>query len=290
MTLAIILLLAWDNQASSRTVQAQGPAMSLTGPAQVDVGIPFTISVTADPAPNVAIGGFNTEVLFPGAIEWRQRAGCEDEVQVGTDGSAPEICIQYLSQLLEGAAHTVLSEVDVPPLAALDVTPGSTTTLVEIDFVCRIAGSHTLVLAAVPDSGAFGSVYAGLDAFPLLLETIEHDYDGDTTPNAVADILTLDCRSSQGTTEQPTGLAGETASPIDPGATSVDGENGNGDNGNGDNGDGDNGDGDNGDGDNGDGDTDGGIGTGLWAIIAAGLAAAVAGLAVFGWRRYARSR
>ena len=273
MTLAIILLLAWDNQASSRTVQAQGPAMSLTGPAQVDVGIPFTISVTADPAPNVAIGGFNTEVLFPRAIEWRQRAGCEDEVQVGTDGSAPEICIQYLSQLLEGAAHTVLSEVATPPLAALDVTPGSTTTLVEIDFVCRIAGSHTLVLAVAQDSD-FGSVYADLDAEILLLETIEYDYDGDTTPNAVADILTLDCRSSQDTTEQPTGLAGETASPIDPGATSVDGDNGNGDNG---------------DGDNGDGDTDGGIGTGLWAIIAAGLAAAVAGLAVFGWR-YSRSR
>ena len=211
---------------------------------------------------------------------------------MGTDGNAPEICLQYRSQLLEGAAHTVLSGVSEgaeSPLAALDVTPGSTTILVEIDFVCRIAGSHTLVLAVVQDS-AFGSIYAGLDAELLLLETIEYDYDGDTTPNAVADILTLDCRSPQDTAEQPTGLAGETASPIDPGATSVDGENGNGDNGNGDNGDGDNGDGDNGDGDNGDGDTDGGIGTGLWAIIAAGLAAAVAGLAVFGWRRYARSR
>ena len=285
MALAIILLLAWG-QASSRTVQAQGPAMSLTGPAQVDVGIPFTISVNADPAPNVDIGGFNTEVLFPRAVEWLQRASCEDEVQVVTDGNAPQFCIQYLSQLLQGAAHTVLSEVSEvaeSPLAALDVTPGSTTTLVEIDFVCRTAGSHTLVLAVVQDS-AFGSVYADLDAEPLLLETIEHDYDGDTTPNAVADILTLDCRSPQGTTEQPTGLAGETATPIEPGLTAVDGDNGDGDSSNGDNGDGGS--------SNGDsiaGDTDGGVSAGLWAVIAAVLAAAVAGLAAFGWR-YARSR
>lgn len=288
MALAIILLLAWDNQASSRTVQAQGPAMSLTGPAQVDVGIPFTISVNADPAPNVAIGGFNTEVLFPGALEWLQRAGCEDEVLVGTDGSAPEICIQYLSTELAGAAHTVLSGVSEgteSPLATLDVTPGSTTILVEIDFVCRTAGSHTLVLTVAQDS-AFGSIYADRDANQLLLETIEHDYDGDTTPNAVADILTLDCRGSQDTTEQPTGLAGETASPIEPGLTSVDGDNGNGENG-----DGDGSNGDNGDGGSSDGDTNGGVSAGLWAVIAAVLAAAVAGLAVFGWRwRYARSR
>lgn len=275
MALATILPLAWS-QASGRTVQAQGPAMSLTGPAQVDIGIPFTISVNADPAPNVAIGGFNTEVLFTGAMEWLQRASCEDEVQVKTDGNAPQICIQYLSQLLEGAAHTVLSGVSEgaeSPLAALDVTPGSTTTLVEIDFVCRTAGSHTLVLTAVQDS-AFGSVYAAVNADTVLLETIEYDYDGDTTPNAVADILTLDCRTPQDTTEQPTGLAGETATPIEPGLTSVDADNG---------------DGDNGDGDSIAGDTDGGVSAGLWAVIAAGLAAVVAGLAVFGWR-YARSR
>lgn len=277
MALATILLLAWS-QASSRTGQAQGPAMSLAGPARVDLGIPFTISVSTDPAPNVDIGGFNSEVLFPAAMEWLQRDDCEDEVLVETDGNAPEICLQYLSVELAGAAHAVLSEVVAPPAAALDVTPGSTTTLVEIDFVCRAAGSHTLVLTAVPDS-PFGSVYADLNAEILRLETIEHDYDGDTTPNAVADILTLDCRSAQDTTEQPTGLAGETASPIEPGLTSVDGDNG----------DGDNGDGENGDAGNGDGDTDGGVSAGLWAVIAVVLAAAVAGLAVFGWR-YARSR
>ena len=98
---------------------------------------------------------------------------------------------------LGGAGHVVLSEFATPPLEALDVATGSTTTLIELDFTCNEAGSHKLTLTAVPDSPD-GAVYFDLNGDPINLKTVQQDYDGDTTPNDVADTTTIDCVGSVG--------------------------------------------------------------------------------------------
>ena len=174
------------------------PGMSLGGPGTVARGVPFSICVNADPAPNIEISGSSSEVLFPAGLKWLPRPNCRGpgpngEVQVERqDGGPIAICLSGFTTLLGGAGHTALTEAAIPPLEPLNVTPGSTTMLVELDFVCNTEGSYKLTLTAVPDS-PFGAVYQDLNAVPILLKTVPHDYDGDTVPNQVADTLVINC-------------------------------------------------------------------------------------------------
>lgn len=172
----------------------------------VQAGEPFVVCVSADPAPSTSvagpvqgISGFATEVLFTDGLEWRPRPQCTDEVQItrADPNDSFAICLAFTTSLLRGAGHAVLSaaEFPVPPLS---FGPGSTSTLIEMDFVCRLGGSYTLVLAAVPDSD-FGSIYGDLDANQISLRTVEFDYDGDTVPNQVADFTTLECNGPTAT-------------------------------------------------------------------------------------------
>ncbi|MCH7719053.1 MAG: hypothetical protein IIB21_06245, partial [Chloroflexi bacterium] len=78
----VALLLTWD-RALPKITHAAGPAMSLGAPSTVFMGETFIVTVNADPAPDVDIAGFGSEVLFPEGLKWEQRATCMDEVQVG---------------------------------------------------------------------------------------------------------------------------------------------------------------------------------------------------------------
>ena len=167
-------------------VKAKLPGMSLDAPATVFVGETFKVTVLADPAPNVGFAGFQSEVLFPEELTWEQSEACEDEVVPRPAGGSLQVCLAGLSTLLAGAQHTVISEVAVPPLAALDVVPNNTTPLVELDFVCNTLGSYKLTLTAVPDS-AFGAAYSDLNANPLKVKTTEVD------GHQVADAIIIEC-------------------------------------------------------------------------------------------------
>ena len=190
------------------------PGMTLAAPATVLVGVPFTLCVSTSPAPNVAISGFATEVLFPNELEWVQRPACtgsSGEVQVGRqDGGPLAFCLSQVTALLGGAGHTVLTEIAAPPLEPLNVAPGSNTTLVELDFVCNTSGSYELTLTAVPDS-TFGSVYVDVNSIPIFVKTVSQDYDGDTVPNQVADTIAINCSPDTPTpSPAPTPTAGPT--------------------------------------------------------------------------------
>ncbi|MCH7511118.1 MAG: S8 family serine peptidase [Chloroflexi bacterium] len=200
-----------------------GGGMSLNGPTTVSVGKLFTLSVSADPAPDVEIAGFGSEVLFPAGMEWLQRPSCIDEVQVGRQDAAPlAFCQSFTPILTGGAAHAVLSEF-AQPAAALDVAPGSTTPLVELDFVCNTPGSYKLTLTAVPDSND-GAVFGGTDGREIRVGTIQQDYDGDSVPNDVADTVTIECverldSDGDGCTDEqelgPNRLLGGQRNPLD---------------------------------------------------------------------------
>ncbi len=264
------MLLLWGRDGWDSAL-AQGPGMSLVAPTTVSTGETFTVVVMADPAPDVEIAAFASEVLFPG-LEWLQRDSCEDEVQVERrDGEPLVACVVIVTSAFGGASTTVLTEFAQPPIEPLTLVPGSTAPLVELDFRCTTAGSYTLTLTAVPDL-ASGVLYGDTNGGEILVETEQYDYDGDTTPNDVADTVTISCEgppvpTSPGSTATATERAGQTPGEIEPAATSASGSGGN----------------------NGDGDGGGGLSSGLWAVIAAILAAAVGGLVVFGWR-YMRSR
>ena len=271
LVMLVALFLMWGHADRERAL-AQGAGMSLVAPTMVSTGEVFNVIVMADPAPAGEIGAFASEVLFPG-LEWLQRESCGDEVQVGRqDGELLVACIAIVTERLGGAATTVLSEVVQPPIEPLTLVPGSTAPLVELDFRCTAAGSYTLTLTAAPDS-PIGALYVDLDANNIFVETEPYDYDGDTLPNDVADSVTIDCQGppvpttvvTPRLTATPPMFGTETPRAIEPSPTDVNGSDGN------------------------NGDDDDGIGAGLWAVIAAVLAAAVAGLVVFGWR-YARSR
>ena len=159
----------------------------------VEVGVPFVVCIVSDPAPSVAIAGFDSEVLFPSELKWSQRASCADEVQVETlIGMAPPAVCDASVTFLGGVGHVVLSEFAAPPLESLTVPTGSTTTLVELDFACNVEGSYKLTLTAVPDSPD-GAAYVDLNGSQINVKTVQQDYDGDTTANDVADTLAIEC-------------------------------------------------------------------------------------------------
>ncbi len=163
------------------------PGMSLGGPATVLVGDAFTVCVESDPEPAVAVAGFQTEVEFPGGLEWVQRPACASsvgtgEVQATVAGSLPGLCQRALLDW-GAAAHFATSAVTAPPLPPFDSPLGR---LVELDSVCSQPGSYTMVLAAEPGTG-FGAAYFSTAALPVWVSTIEHE------GRDVADIHSVTC-------------------------------------------------------------------------------------------------
>ena len=267
MVVLVALFLMWGH-VDREPALAQGPAMSLNAPASVSTGETFTVIIMADPAPDIEVAGFGTEVFFDAGMEWLQRPNCEDEALVRqADGEPLVICFSFVSALSGGTVHGVLGEVASRPLTPLDLTPGSTAPLIELDFRCLTAGSHTLTLTALPDSPD-GAVYGDVEGNEIRVETKRQDHNGDTTLNDVADSVTINCEGpAVSASPRPTATEAApgslTPGAVEPSATQIseDDEEDDGD----------------------------GISAGLWAIITAVLAVAIAGLAVFGWR-YARSR
>lgn len=218
-----VLALALGHSTDLGTAHAVGPGMSLAvpggdctdGKCTVDMTQPFVVTISTNPAPDVELAGFATEVVFDTeSLNWIRRGSCRDEVQVvRQDGNSIATCLAIVSTLLLGASHNVVSEIGIPPLAALAVAPGSTTTvLVEMDFSCKTAGTFDLTLAAVPDS-AFGAVYADVDANEIRVKTVGFDYDGDTVPNQVTDTLTINCQVPPTPTDTP---VPPTSTPVPP--------------------------------------------------------------------------
>ncbi len=264
---AAALMLLVVGRGSDGSAQAQGlPAVGMTlgGPSTVEPGVPFVITVNADPAPAVDLGGFASEVVF-GGLEWMERAACEDEVQVGRqDGLPLAVCLKPAGPIGQ-ARHSIVTAVQATPLPALEPLSNGDV-LVELDVQCPAEGTYSLLLTAAsqqdPASAQFGAMYFDSSVNPLDVQTIgtqELDLDGDTVMNTrlIADTLDVTCAVAPEPPEEvspPPEL-----SPIQPAETGT-GAGGY-----------------------------GGDGSGLWATIGALLAAAAAGLTIFGWR-YARSR
>ena len=190
----VALLLTWDRALPATTsAVGPGPGMSLGAPATVFIGEPFQVTVNADLAPDVEIVYFGSEVLFPVGLKWQPRPSCEDEVRVRKpNGVSPFLCQSEVTTPLGGAGHAVITASGPPPIPAFAVVPNSTTALVELDFVCNTPGSYQLTLTANPDSPD-GAVFASTDATKIQVKTVQHDYDGDTVPNQVADTIDIDC-------------------------------------------------------------------------------------------------
>ncbi len=208
LAVLVALLFAW-NRAAPETAQAAGPGpgMSLDAPATVFEGLPFTVTISSAPAPDVEIYGFGSEVVFPDGLKWLPRPNCrgpgpDGEVQVERqDGGSIAFCKSFSPILTGGAGHQVISEFTAPPVAALNVTPGSTTPLLELDFVCNTPGSHKLTLTAAPDSPD-GALYASVLGELVLVKTVPQEldlnFDGVPEPHQVADTLVINCVSSVG--------------------------------------------------------------------------------------------
>ena len=257
------------------SAQAVGPAMSLGAPGTVFMDVTFQVTVNADPSPDFEIASFGSEVLFPDGLKWQQRETCSDEVVPRPQSGLPlALCEAGLSTLLGGARHAVITNIGVPPLVPFDVAPNSTTTLVELDFVCNTPGSYTLTLTATPDSPD-GAVFANLAATEIPVKTVEgtFDADGDGTAEThqVAATLTIECTDEPPPTDipptdiPPTGVPVPTDMP-EPTATveatvggPVTGVAG--------------------------GTGDSGTNAGIWVLIGALLAASLTGMTVFGWKR-----
>lgn len=198
--IALAALLLWGG-AGLGTAQAQEAGMSLTlvsgGQCSGDVctitgDANFVLAVVASPSPSEEVSGFNTEVLFPDGLQWNQRATCEEEVQVSLQDAATEfgVCESFVSSILGGAGLTVLAPITFP-LPALNVAPGSTATLVELDFTCIGGGVQTVALAANPPSDE-GSLYSNLEAAEVAVATTT-TFDVDGSPMDVADTLDINC-------------------------------------------------------------------------------------------------
>lgn len=206
LAIALAALLLWGGSALG-TAHAQEAGMSLTvvsgGQCSGDTCTitgdgSFVLAVVADPAPGEEVSGFNTEVLFPEGLQWNQRTDengdpdCAAEVQVSPQEEGTEFgaCVSFVSSILGGAGNAVLTQITFP-LPALDVVPGSTTTLVELDFTCTGSGIQTVALTANPPSDE-GSLYSNLEAVEVPVATTT-TFDVDGSPMDVADTLDINC-------------------------------------------------------------------------------------------------
>ena len=247
--LVVLLLLTWgrslsraaDQSTAGMTLSVADAATRCEGPVDnptsctfplTDPPHEFILTVNANLAPNVAIAGFASEVVvFPAGLTWNQRTNCEAEVQVGLASGEPlALCQSFETPLLFGAGHAVISA-DGFPLSPLAVDPGSTTTLVELDFVCSSTNeAFTLTLTALPDS-EFGAVYSDVNAVQIPLRTVEEqldlDRDDKLEKHQVADTLLINCGDPPPPTATPipSGAVMEidpAVIPLDPGPFTID--------------------------------------------------------------------
>jgi hypothetical protein len=206
--IAAAALLAWQGTGAD-TASAQAPTGGMTlaisgctsEPCGIAPGSPFTVAVVANPVPQVPISGFDSEVYF-GGLEWIARAACEDELQVGREDASPvSQCVADVGPDGE-ARHVVISEINVPPLAALAVATGDT--LLELDSECpTTGGDFSIALTAVTNGendAPFGAVYFADDTSQIQVTTSGTvDIGGET--RAVADTIDISC---SGTIAPPT--------------------------------------------------------------------------------------
>lgn len=179
--IAAILLLAWGH-ARADIARAAEPGMSLSIGGEescdaigcrVDPDQPFTITVNADPAPDVELLGFAAELLFPG-LEYIGSDDCEAEVHVGrVDGEPLALCLS-IETGSGGRGISIGTEVNLPPLEPLDLPLGASgVPLATFDFTCTEMGSQTVTLTANPPSGQ-GAQYAdSATASPIPLVTVD---------------------------------------------------------------------------------------------------------------------
>jgi hypothetical protein len=254
ISITAVLMLAWGH-ARTDTASADGPAMSLSVPDPVILDETFSLTINADPAPDVEISGFAAEVLFPAELVYSGSGDCQEEVPFDVGG----LCLS-LETSSGGRGISVLSSLASPPLPALDVAPGASgVALVAFDFTCTAAGDYKVTLTANPPA-ADGALYADVNAFRIEVKTETQD-GGD-----VADTLMITCAEpptpTLTNTPVPTATSPATATPVatvdDTVGPPVTGTGASGD-----------------------------AGAGLWMVIATLLAAAAVGLAVFGWRNLA---
>ena len=110
LAISVVAVMAFaSGQVRPDSAQADGPAMSLGAPGTVFMGVTFLVTVNADPAPDVEIISFGSEVLFPEGLKWQPRATCGDEVVPRPPSGTLALCGAGLSILLGGARHTVIS-------------------------------------------------------------------------------------------------------------------------------------------------------------------------------------
>ncbi len=150
------------------------PGMTLAGPAVAAAGETFTLSVAADPAPDVPVSGLATEIALPTGVEWVPRANCmgpgrDGEIQIAQDDASPVPCVRDAGPA--GEARHVVFTASAPPLPPLDAP---LTELLEVDVRCAAPGAYTIELSAVPAS-SFGAAYATTEPLVLLVRTFLYD-------------------------------------------------------------------------------------------------------------------
>lgn len=286
------------------TLGATAPAECNAQGCRVASGAAFSITVRADPAPDVDLAGISTEVFFGGLV-WQIRT-CLTELQIGrADGEDIASCVQQPGPGGQ-ARHVIISEVGAASLAPLeDLSSGDV--IFELAVRCPAAGTFNVFLTAEtasrgsPNTDApFGALYYGADTAPIPVKTQGNqrlDLDGngdlDDVNYAFADSLRVTCQGGGGfgsqspvPIETTDGNGGNTATPGGP--TPTEGATGaaptitgtispedatataaaivNGD----------------GDGD----DDDGGGSVWLWVIVGVVGVGAAGGLGYLAWRRY----
>jgi hypothetical protein len=215
LLVALVTLALLDAEAPAGAT-GPGPGMALSAPAQAPVGQTFSITVSASPPPTTGNAvGFNSEIIFSAGAEWLPRATCQGEVLASTSGSPPPVCLSQPGPASE-ARHFVLTAL-FPPFPPLDSPVDG---LLELDVRCTSAGVQTLVLTAVPGS-PYGAAYFADTGGQANVKTVQHDIDGNTTMENVADVGTVTCldeptytpSSTNTATVTPTATATPTATP-----------------------------------------------------------------------------
>jgi hypothetical protein len=209
------LMLAWDQGAEGQQADAgTQPQMSLNGPANMLVNQTLAFNVAAGPQLPGAISGIGAEILLPAGLRWIPRATCPAEVLLRTGGNPPTLCLRQTQTgqippppAAGDDARFAASTGVQPPLSAFDTPLGN---MVQIDVQCVSAGSHKIVLTAVPDS-PFGAVYFALDLTEINVATVQQDLDGDTTMENIADGHVVNC-----TVPPPTNTPTNTVPPPTP--------------------------------------------------------------------------
>ena len=181
--LAVVLAFGLGRHADEAVEAAgPGPGMALVAPAEVGVGLEFTIGLETNPEPAGGIAGFSAEILVSAAgIKYNGSGDCAAEVEVKVGGGTPAVCLSFVTVPGGGRGLAVLSSGAASPLPLLDGSPGIAG-LANLTYVCNTPGVYTVTLTAIPTS-ANGAAYTDTNA---ALITVKSD---------PADTATITCSS-----------------------------------------------------------------------------------------------